>query len=383
MIRVLHYTTHNEDCGIADYQEQFIKEMKSDGSIYSEIFEYSPNVTKLMTDLEFTKVLDALMEKMKNFDILHIQHELSFFKNNELDRAINAVKEDGKKVVITIHTALSLGYETPKRIGVGPRALLSYWRKTKIFKQFESTHLLGIRKADLIVVHNQFTKKSLVDHGVSISKIEIIRHPVPIVDVSVESQEITNKLRKKDNDIIYCTVGFLSESKGIDDAIKALAFLPKNYKLALIGGSHRFGDDRYFNDICDLILKYKLEDRTYITGFIPETNRLNALVRECDICVFPFRKQYYDGVSSGSINIAIANHKASIAYPTSSIMEMNKETSPVKLVSSFNYYELAREINNINILEQEKNAEEYAKLFQWDSQAKKLVAYYRKLVKSN
>jgi len=85
-VRVLHYSTHDEDCGIGKYQEQFIQAMAKVGAkdVYNEFLPYSPNVTKVMTYDEFTPVLQELRSKLEGFDILHIQHELSFYKHDEL-----------------------------------------------------------------------------------------------------------------------------------------------------------------------------------------------------------------------------------------------------------------------------------------------------------
>ena len=48
-LHVLHFTTHNEDCGIGKYQEQFLRAMSGDETvIHNEIFLYSPNKTKMM-----------------------------------------------------------------------------------------------------------------------------------------------------------------------------------------------------------------------------------------------------------------------------------------------------------------------------------------------
>src|SRR4051812_3632210 len=102
-IKVLHYTTHDEECGIAKYQTQFIHGMAKVDHVENEIFNYSPNQTKLMSSGEFTKAMDELSVKLKDFDILHIQHEHSFYKRDELVHIVDRAHKLRKKVMFTLH----------------------------------------------------------------------------------------------------------------------------------------------------------------------------------------------------------------------------------------------------------------------------------------
>ena len=112
-IRVLQFSTHNEECGIAKYQEQFISDMTGLENFYTEFFAYSPNQTKHMSKHDFQRVLGELKEKMIDFDILHIQHELSFFKHLELQEIVDTFSGGQKQVMITIHTVRMHSIEFP------------------------------------------------------------------------------------------------------------------------------------------------------------------------------------------------------------------------------------------------------------------------------
>ncbi len=96
-VRVLQFSTHNEDCGIAKYQEQFVDFFSNINEVHAEFFEYSPNQIKGLDSQGQNKVFNILKTKLKDFDVLHIQHELSFFKNNELEKIIGIAKSLGKK----------------------------------------------------------------------------------------------------------------------------------------------------------------------------------------------------------------------------------------------------------------------------------------------
>ena len=242
-IKVLHLTTHNEECGIARYQEQFVEGMLSQKDIKNIFFDVSPNVTRFMTTEEYQPVLDKFSKELDKFDILHIQHELSFYKHKELKSIINLAHNKGKKVIVTIHTALDVEYKKAhinRSIINNPK---QYLRDLKSQKKFESIHLNPLKKADLVLVHNKNTKQSLINHGFKESRVVQILHPVPKISFKKKTNSIKKALNYKTGDVIFCNVGFISKTKGTDQSIQALSLLPDNYKLAIIGGLHPKGTD--------------------------------------------------------------------------------------------------------------------------------------------
>lgn len=382
-VRVLQFSTHNEECGIAKYQEQFIAGMQGVEGFETEFFPYSPNIIKHMEKAEFSKVLDEFSEAMSGFDILHIQHELSFFKHSELKRIIQITNNLHKKVIVTVHTAPAAQYQVPRLGGIGPRSLANYAKQVISARRYLERYVQPLNNADLIVVHNDSTKQDLISYGIRAEKIQIITIPVPKISFERYSTAIKNNLNVKKEDVVFCTVGFLSRMKRVSDAIKALCYLPDNYKLAIIGGMHPHSEDQgLYNELTDLIATLKLQNRVYITGYIKDDEVMNSLIRECDICVYPYDSGYYSYVSSAAINNAIANHKAIVAYPTKTFVEVNKELPVVTFTKSPSYYELAREIVNLDIKEASKVSKQYAERYAYDSEAKAFIDIYRKVVAS-
>lgn len=382
MIRVLQFSTHNEECGIAKYQEQFVSVINKSDDFHTEYFGYSPNVTKKMSDAEFDKVILELREKLEQFDILHIQHELSFYKHKELEKLISTAHDLNKKVLVTVHTAPAAQYVKPRLSGLGPRSWLAYFRSVIRANRFMGRYYEPLKNADIILVHNQPTKNDLITHGFDARRITVVRHPVPSVEGKVvESKEITKNLRTSNKDVIYSTVGFLSENKGTLHAVKALLYLPGNYKLAIIGGMHPDSDDHaFFDKVTDLIASSNLQDRVYITGYVEDDGYLNGLIRETDICVYPYDKKYYSYVSSGSLNMAIANYKPVVSYPTDSFVEINAEKDVVVFCKTANYYELARELQRLDVSKRGKSSEDYAEKYAWPKESETLKSVYRQLL---
>jgi glycosyltransferase involved in cell wall biosynthesis len=380
-LKVLHYSTHNEDCGIGKYQEQFVAAMKkvADDEIDNEFFEYSPNVTKHMSYDEFSVVLDQLKHKLEVFDILHIQHEVSFYAHDELLRIVEAAQGLGKKVIITVHTALRAQYKTPRRNGYGPHSIIAYLREKKVAAMFVKTHVLAIKKADLILVHNQATREGILEFGVDDANVQMVTLPVPSLSFDLHTDEIKNALHYQKDDVIMGLVGFISHTKGAKAAVKALNYLPSNYKLALVGGVHPSGSGEYLDGVCDLIARYKLQDRVYITGYVQDDNYLNALIRECDVCIYPYDNEYYKYVSSAALNNALANFKPAVVYPTQPFVEMNGDDT-IAVCKSANYYELARYVTESDYEKLSHASKKYAQKYGYDVEAEKLIKIYTRLL---
>lgn len=380
-VRVLHFTTYDENCGIGKYQAQFLDEMKDSDAVRNDIFPCSPNKSRAMQNRELRKVISKLRSSMKSYDVLHIQYELSFFKGQDLSMVINAAKSVGKKVLVTMHTSPDAQYQPPLRAGFGARSLVRYAKSLRAARNFRSTYINPLKNADLILTHNSTTKDNLVSHGVDINKIKVIQLPVPTVETVVKSGEIRSALKCEDGDIVLATVGFISRMKGVDHAIKCLKFLPDNYKLAIIGGVHpNSSGDTLLDDLCDLISASQLSDRVYITGYIEADDVLNALIRECDICVYPYDTKYYSYVSSAALNNSFANGKPAIVYPTKSFIEINDSVDTVAVTKSANYYELARSVNNISVKDYASKSKLYAKRHSFSNETRKMVSIYLGLV---
>ncbi len=191
------------------------------------------------------------------------------------------------------------------------------------------------------------------------------------------SNVIRRALNAVDGDVIMCTVGFIHRLKGIDAAIKALPYLPDNYKLAIIGGTNPSSPDADAYDLyADLIRDLGLMDRVFITGYVGSDDELNSLVRECQIAVFPYNNQYYSQVSSAALNIALANGMTTVAYPIATFRELNAVANCLELTSSFNYYELARTVRSASPEWPNKSALQYAATYSYANVGEAVLAVY-------
>lgn len=380
-VRVLQFSPHDENDGIARYEEQYVKALQDTPDVETAFFEVSPLKYRHMSDNEKQQVLRDLKQKLADYDILHIQHEFGLFAPGDFSNIVAAAKQVKKKVVVGVHLSPAFAIKPAELGGLGPRSMVHFARQKRYRKRMEAWNIAPMREADAVLAHDETTAGSLRSWGVQDSRIHVLPHPVYDFPEPPKSTLIAEKLHKNDGDVIYCTVGMMHRYKGVLDATKALKFLPANYKLAIVGGIHPLSEDLpMFNKLCDLIDTLGLQERVYITGFIEDDDKFNALIRECDVCVYPYDGKYYAHVSSGAINLAIANQMPVVAYPTATFKELSDlSNDAVVLTQTFAYYELARELQRVDVKKQRDLSKAYAQKAAWPKMAAELVGIYQSL----
>lgn len=387
LIKVLQFSSRSSDnCGVGKYQENFVREVErasDDLGVRTDFFDSSPYKTRIMSDSELQVETERLHSRLADgkYDILHIQHEFGLFSGEEFAKIVDAGKRAGVKIVVTVHLSPALAFKFKPRGGVGPRSLVHVLRQKRLHSIFIKRHVEPFRRADLLITQNNGTTNSLVGYGVDRDKIMQIKHPVvDKIKPEVTSSELAEKLHKNDGDIIYAAVGFMHKYKGFEDAIRALKYLPENYKLAIIGGMQPISDEKnIYNHLCNVIDGLNLKDRVYITGYVQDDDYLNALIREADICVYPYDNTYYGQVSSGALNLAFANERPVVAYPVDSFKEVNTEYGQIILTNTFAYYELARELQRVDFDKQRVAIEEYSKKYSWKEVTQTICSAYSQL----
>lgn len=384
-IRILHFSSsaRDADCGIGKYQEHYLAGMRELLHVDNVFFDISPYQTRGMSPAQLQDAMRRLRHELREFDILHIQHEFGLYWFDQFKQIVETAKAARKKVVVTVHLSPDYAIKPAVRGGLGPRSWLAYLRARNHYQRMVVEHIEPMRRADVVLVHNQVTAESLQRFGVDSHRIIKLPHPVYVMDKPKSSSRIGKALHKKDGDILYCITGFLHRYKGILGAVRALKFLPSNYKLVLLGGIKGDSDDVAFEDkITDLIDQLGLHDRVYITGFVKDDDELNGYIRECDVSVYPYDRVYYSNLSSGSLNLAFTNDQPVIAYPTSTLKELAADADgAVVLTETFSYYELARELQRIDIAAQRKLSRDYASKMAWPKRAKDLSEIYERIVK--
>jgi len=386
IIRVLNYSTHEEDCGIGKYQEDFVRLIAEKEDIQSDFYSTSPNIVKTLYGAELDSELSRFKNALKDYDILHIQHEFGFFHGDGegLKYITDIAQSLNKKIVITVHTAPSLVYRSVMRSESTLRAYAGYYRKILKRRKILKKRLLPLREADTIITLNSHTSQELINI-VGVDPRKIYQTVIPVEPNSWKSSnkaKLRHLMGVKDDDLILASIGFLSDKKGVDAAVKSLRFLPHKYKLAILGGINPVsGNPAVYDSICDLIIDLNLEDRIYISGYIEDDKKLDELVSGVDIALYPYDPEYYKLASSAAINTAINNGVPVISYPSESFKEINRSVpNTISITASPNFYELVRAIKETDFKKQEKAVNIYKEKNNIKVNLENIVNLYRGLV---
>jgi glycosyltransferase involved in cell wall biosynthesis len=362
LLKAMHITTQNEPCGIATYTAAFVEAMNSAGAS-DQIFNISPNILRQMPKQAFIREIARLCTELTTCDILHIQHEYSFFSTQQLKYLIQQVRaKTHVKIIVTLHTAPSVSPLTKVSL-FRPRTWIIF-RRSYAARQDDLKKTIFVRDVDMLIVHNNFTRHQLeAEFNVDPEKIVCI--PIPVLPVPMKMNQckicdtVTTELNIQKNDILFCTIGFLSLAKGIHRAIKTLKLLPQNYKLLIIGGIHpKAGNDNYLDRLFELAQAYGLGHRIYITGYVSKAEQ-TALLSMCQFAVFHYQRGYLS--SSGAVNDALALGIPAIATSIPAFLEINERIQCLKLTQDFSYYTLTQTIREImgdpELVQSLKNAE--------------------------
>lgn len=385
-MNILHISTHNENCGIGKYQEQYLKSFAVvDPTAKHAFFQHSPNQIKKMTPSEVSAVLNELKQTVMGYDLVHVQHELSFYSADFLESIVSIIKGAGLPLVSTIHTKV-IGSDPV----LGSRLSPFYWRRkvgAKLANDRVIRHFIPLAKSDITIVHNTFTKRSLEEIGFKASKITVLPIPVPIhnpralTNVEKQADDLLSPLHLKNGDILLATAGYLNGVKGTLHAVKAMIGLPENYKLAIIGGLHpQSKDEKFLDEIADYIYRHKLSERVYITGS-PDDNTFNAAINKADIMLYPYLRLYSS--SSAALNNALSLGKPIIAFPAMAFVEINKDNNVMDICESFSYYDLIKKISQQtpeSLRKLSNFSEKYARKHSYDNMAKIVTGLYKKLL---
>lgn len=380
-MKILNFSSHYEDCGIAKYQENYNDEINALQDNIADFFSYSPYQTREMDEQAFAKVVAKLEKDIRGYDIFHIQHEFGFFRGSQLQKLVDTAKAAGAKVVVTYHTSPDLIIIHKPLAGFGPKNIISFLRSRRHNAKLMAVHIAPLLSADTIIAHNKYTADQLKSYGVEANKISIVPHPTYPITHPKKTKYIADSLNKKDGDVILSTIGYIHRFKGVDKAIKALSYLPENYKLAVLGGVKSDSDDqKIYDELADLVLARNLKDRVFFTGVVLKDEDLNSYIRETDLSLYPYDSSYYKGVASGALNLAVANERPIVAYPVSTLKETNTEIGQLSLTQSDSYYELARNIKEIDLKEQSKRITEYATSNSWKNMTTRLLDVYKQIL---
>ncbi|NJL38416.1 MAG: glycosyltransferase [Leptolyngbyaceae cyanobacterium SM1_4_3] len=392
-MKIVQISTWKTSCGIAGYTkglvEGFLKE-----NIHCEVLPIDVKKLKYMTRYEIKEHFQELALKASIYDIIHVQHEFSFFSGaygtkESLEMFavfLHSLCSSGKKVFVTFHTEPFLIESS--RLGIKQflkKTVLQLYWKQKIASMFNSKKNLSA------IVHTKNSRRVFIDSGLKSSKIFLVKqgvtisHPDNAAQMQFEEKAIIKQeLGFSKTSVILSMFGFISEYKGYLTALRALLSLPDHYCLIIVGKPHPEASDKTLNEVLRFVQKHKdvLSSRVHLTGYLP-FEKLLRYYSIVDFCLAPY-KGGTKLSSSAAITWALASGKPVVASRISSFQELFEESDCLCLISPDSPYELAYVVQKLyqDDLTREqlvKKALEYCQKNQWANVAANYLKLYEQL----
>ncbi len=227
-------------------------------------------------------------------DVVLIEHEFGIFGGECGNYLLDFLKAVKKPKVMTCHTLI----EDPN----------NEWGK--LFNEL-------VKYVDGLTVMTKFSAKKLSDiYGFDKKNIAVIPHGTP--DIAYGSTGIYRKKKKLEGRLVLGNINLLSEQKGIDYSIEAVAKIAKKYPEVLylvIGQTHpnilKNEGEKYRNNLKKKIKKLGIEKNVkFINKYIP-IEELVEWLKTIDIYITPYLEKQQS--SSGALAYAVGAGKVCIS----------------------------------------------------------------------
>lgn len=279
--------------GIADYAEMLIQELDVNNSVISFKEAEGEKIQDIIYKDERSSFLRAAEKAFDDEpDVVHIQHELNLYgRINFILMALKMLKlkrKSSSKVVTTMHTYIDYDFS------LKPKKLLRYIGYKII------TFRLIYALSDKIILHNEALKQKM-----DRKDVEVVPHGVKKIECN---EDIREEYGISNEDRFLLCIGFLSEVKGFEHAVKSMENLPEDYKLLVIGSTPPSFEDKgraYKEELEEIAEDKGLEEQVEIREeFVPE-EKLDKLICSADLNLFP----YVESSQSGMMHRAIGAGK--------------------------------------------------------------------------
>jgi len=404
---ITFYSTWNEPCGIAGYTADLKRALDTRTQLRTEVIRLPKAEIQFATETRIREILKALAEQASA--VAHIQHEFSFFGQTYASSCVNfsffLKNLKSKKIVITFHSLPIKNDSTVEKIRLAVRRRFgALFNKTKEQRAWN----LVVRTINslkvICIVHDDRSALQLVNSGISESLIKVVPLGVnEMLTPSLSREEAKSLLGYKPDDVLVGLFGFVAAYKGPDIACDAIAALPPNFKLAIVGGRHpenqsdgamsliaskifgNFGRENARKRRQSAALGIdatKSESiasgKVRLTGYLPRAD-IDIYRTACDIFVAPYREVNLS--SSAAITWALSSRRPLIASGVDAFLDIARKYNCMMVIGQEQPSELAWAILKLNsdkALQEDllREAERYCTDRSWNSVAARYAELY-------
>ena len=204
---------------------------------------------------------------------------------------------------------------------------------------------LAVKKVSKFVVLSSSIKNTLISLGVQSQNILISPSGVDLKNFEVQTNNPQNPKGYTFGmgDFVYGYIGTLKTmgmEKGVLDCLKALTFLPANYKFLIVGGEEE--DVEYYKKIS---INWGVSEKVIFIGQVPQPE-VSGFISFCDVLVAPYpqNKHYSLFMSPLKIFEYMASKKPIIATDLPTLREILVDGENATLISPENPKALANAI---------------------------------------
>jgi glycosyltransferase involved in cell wall biosynthesis len=323
----------------------------------------------------FKYFLETERQLKNNFDILH--HVLPFSINRTFNLSLILKRKVTPSVIGPVQSSLSLP-DWDKLINKKPLLFyifrFVYYLLKPVLKILSN---LTLKRADVVVVINGYTKNLLIKNGIDKNKLIIIP---PGIDI--KKFEYISFDKKRSDLVELLVVCYLVKRKAVDLVIKAINEVVKEKKNIIL---RIIGDGPQKENLQNLVDKFKLGQYVVFEDFVPNSE-VQKYYQKAHIFVSMSRSEswgqmYLEAMASGLPIITTKNNGS---------LSIIKNERFAYLVEQEDYIDLSKKILrllvNINLIaELGENARfEAEKYYDWDNCIiPKYLEIYNKLIKNH
>jgi len=361
--------------GIATYTDRLRKSLEKSG-VKTDLLSPLPRSDIETKNLQYlTRNYSDLGRKMNQADIAHIQHEYSYFSN--YDRKVELFRDFIQQIkipkVITVHEVPENPIGTPKSSGVSGqlRKVLNFITR-KDWLEYQNAGFAN--DCDLVLVHTHFSKKALLDRGVT-TPIQVI--PLPPPDARIQTKDLRKDLGLVDK-FVLMTFGQINPRKGFERVVDTLKSLPEDVVYLVAGDIDNPERENYLKKLKVFINSRGLGERVVFYGPIKDEDIPN-LFNTADLYI----ASMISTTASSTIAYGLAYHIPTIATDLPATREINTEIKCLELFDGTSE-DLSLKIKRLYLDENSRKelslkSKQYCDKYSQDNYTKQLMDLYRKV----
>jgi glycosyltransferase involved in cell wall biosynthesis len=329
--KIAFVSSYDESCGIATFTRALVDSINEVPGWKAECVKLDPLFTQSQNRRGRAlgdRHIRQIAAQLKDFDAVNIQCEYGLYGTTPaiICKRLDILAQAHPRLSVTMHT-LSFGgggeswIKLVSRLAGGllnlkpAKALAEFhgnWSVRGATKMSRRALRVFMRHAVPIIVHTERSRR-YIKHFFGYDNVRT--HPLKYLPAGFRPDILAIKALRKHMgfdgaDKIIGIFGFVTPYKGHDDALAALALLPKNYKLLVFGRQHprsikHNAKDQYVAKLLIAVDKYKLRDRVFFMGEVLHDDFIN-MAASVDACWLPYYENGQDGSGIASICLDVA-----------------------------------------------------------------------------